>query len=337
MISLPAGDSVNLPKRGAQALSVAFQLLTMAEQNTANQVERLRETVKGPASDAGSWAYQLDRLKRGSYSAADVGEALPAMHVQPVMTAHPTEAKRAAVLERMREIYLLLVERENPAHTPIEQRILTQRLETCIERLWRTGEIHLKRPDVASEIRNTLHYISNVFPDVLELMSDRFEEAWKWVYPDTELPQEPRLTFGSWVGGDRDGHPFVTTDVTRYALEQLRGRALEVLDRKLYALAMKLSISEIMQPVPEDLHKKVKHGLEALDEAARARIGEYHDQPWRQWVHLMRARLPLASSGGILEPTSRGATPLRSSWMKIWRFWSTRWMRSARTGLRPRR
>ena len=64
-----------------------------------------------------------------------------------------------------------------------------------------------------------MYYISHVFPGVLPLLSERFRASWEWAFPGVEPPPEPRLTFGSWVGGDRDGHPFVTTAITRHALE----------------------------------------------------------------------------------------------------------------------
>jgi phosphoenolpyruvate carboxylase len=257
---------------------MAFQLLNMAEENTANQVRRMRETSSGPASEPGAWPYQLRHLREAGFSDAEIAGALPRIHVQPVLTAHPTEAKRPTVLERLREIYLMLVERENPTRTPMEQHALRRRIEAAIERLWRTGEILRERPDVESEIRNTLHYISHVFPGVLQLVSERFQESWEWAFPGTPPPSEPRLTFGSWVGGDRDGHPFVTTAVTRFALESLRECALAVFRAGLQDLAHGLSLSQSMQPAPARLR-------EALGTRAS-------DEPWRQWAETMRDRIP---------------------------------------------
>jgi phosphoenolpyruvate carboxylase len=253
-----------LPQRGAEALSMAFQLLNMAEENTANQVRRMREIAGGPASEPGTWPYQMQRLREASFSSFEIRGALPRIHVQPVLTAHPTEAKRPAVLERHREIYLMLVERENPTRTPLEQNALRRRLESAIERLWRTGEILLERPDVESEIGNTLHYISNVFPGVVQAVSERFRESWEWAFPGAPPPSGPRLTFGSWVGGDRDGHPFVTTAMTRLALESLHERALSVLRDRLHRLGEALSLSGTM------------------------RGGE----SWRGWAETMRDRIP---------------------------------------------
>ncbi len=95
-----------LPARGVEALSLAFQLISMAEENAANQVRRLREIADGPASAPGTWPHQLQLLSDAGFSDKDVRKILPSIHAQPVLTAHPTEAKRAAILERHREIYL---------------------------------------------------------------------------------------------------------------------------------------------------------------------------------------------------------------------------------------
>ena len=139
--SVPPAPGDRLPARGSQALSVAFHLLNMAEENTTNQVRRMRENLLGPASEAGAWPHQLQLLRDAGFTADDIRRVLPRIHVQPVLTAHPTEAKRASVLDRHRELYLLLVERENPNRSPMEQATLRERFEAGLERLWRTGEI----------------------------------------------------------------------------------------------------------------------------------------------------------------------------------------------------
>src|SRR5260370_1290801 len=244
--STPPSAGQRMPARGAQALSVVFQLLNMAEENTANQLRRMRETVQGPASEAGAWPYQLRLIQQAAFNGDDVRRVLPGIHVQPVLTAHPTEAKRASVLDRHRELYLLLVERENPVRSPMEQEWLRHRVEAGLERLWRTGDILLERPDVESEIRNTLHYLTSVFPTVLQLLTERFRQSWVWAFPGTEPPPEPRLTFGSWDGGDRDGHPFVTHDVTRGSLEKLRACALRRCRTRHDTRARVLSVSEVL-------------------------------------------------------------------------------------------
>jgi phosphoenolpyruvate carboxylase len=95
-----------------------------------------------------------------------------------VLTAHPTEAKRATVLEWHRELYLRLLDLENRTWTPHERARIREQITVLLERLWRTGEIFLEKPDVASERRNAMHYLAGVFPDVLPLVDARFQDAW---------------------------------------------------------------------------------------------------------------------------------------------------------------
>jgi len=287
-----------LPPRAGQALSVAFHLLGMAEENTSNQMRRLQETVGGPASELGSWPHNLAWLRDNGYSEARIREALGNVLVEPVLTAHPTEAKRATVLDHHRELYLLLLEREGRNWSPMELASLRRRIESALERLWRTGEILLQRPDVESEIRNTLHYLTNVFPAALELLTYRFRESWMWAFPDSEPPPEPRLSFGSWVGGDRDGHPFVTTEVTRRALEMMRAAALRLLREKLDGLAAKLSLAEDLQAPPPALAAHVSGYAALLGEAGRTAVERNPGEPWRQMLNLMLQRLARTLAGG---------------------------------------
>jgi len=299
--SSPAAEGERLPPRGSQAISMAFQLLNMVEENTVNQVRRMRETVGGPASEPGAWPYQLRLLREASFGDADVRRTLPSIHVQPVLTAHPTEAKRASVLERHREIYLMLVERENPTRSPMERAALRRRIETSLERLWRTGEMVLEGPDVESEIRNILYYISHVFPGVLQLLSERFRASWEWAFPGAAPPPEPRLTFGSWVGGDRDGHPFVTVAITRHALESLRTAALAALRQSLQTLAGSLSLSDSMQSAPAGLYERIASYAAMLGDPAARMLRQYAGEPWRQWALLILARLPEPGGQGPAE------------------------------------
>ena len=196
----PPEPGARLPARGAEALSLVFQLVSMAEENAANQVRRMRKIASGPASAPGSWPHQLQLLREASFTDSGIRRILPGVHVQPVLTAHPTEAKRSAVLERHREIYLMLVERENPTRTPMEQVALQRRVRAAIERLWRTGEILLDRPGIDAEIRGNLHYLGNVFPEVLQLMWERFRQSWE-CFPGRRAARSSSAYFRELGGG----------------------------------------------------------------------------------------------------------------------------------------
>ncbi len=287
-------------ERVAQAFSIAFQLLNMAEENAAAQHRRLTEATEGLAQVSGLWGQNLQRLQQSGLSGEQIAAALPQIRVEPVLTAHPTEAKRATVLEQHRELYLLLVRRENQMWTPQEQQAIREEIKTALERLWRTGEIFLEKPDVASELRNVIHYLRNVFPDVLPMLDRRLRQAWADAGFDPVLlndPQQmPRVSFGTWVGGDRDGHPLVSAGMTRQALHELRSNALQLLRTRLTNLAAHLSLSLHLQPPPVELQEHISTVAAHLGAHGQQAIQRNPDEPWRQLVNLMLARLPITSS-----------------------------------------
>ena len=299
---LPWGDASSSGTKGdpqltAQSYSIAFQLLSMVEENAAVQQRRRAERDGTLADVSGLWQQNLARLKACGLSDEEIADTVKDVRVEPVLTAHPTEAKRATVLEHHRRIYLLLAERENTMWTPSERAEIRESLKAELERLWRTGEIYLEKPDLASERRNVIHYLRNVFPNVLPELDRRLRVAWKGMDFDPSLLDSPRrlptLSFGNWVGGDRDGHPLVTAEVTRETLSELRTNALQLLREKLTELTRRLSLSEFLQAPPEDLLARIDADAEALGADGRRAVVRNPDEPWRQFVNLMIARLPI--------------------------------------------
>jgi phosphoenolpyruvate carboxylase len=289
-----------LRDRDIQMLSVAFQLLNMVEENAAAQGRRHRENQAGPLAEPGLWGAMLRNLGQRGYEPAVMAAALSRIRVEPVLTAHPTEAKRATVLELHRQLYLLLVKRENQMWTPGEQAQIRDDFMAGIERLWRTGEIRVTKPDVASERRLVLHYLREVFPEALTRLDGRLRAAWHDLGHDAKLIADPenlpRLRIGTWVGGDRDGHPLVTAEVTAETLNELRHGALEVLRGLLARLAASLSLSTRLQTVPTPLLEAIAVGCTALGAAGVAAVARNPGEPWRQFVNLCLARLPDASA-----------------------------------------
>ncbi len=291
----PVGTTED-PQHTAQGYSIAFQLLSMVEENAAVQLRRQSERDGTLANISGLWQQNLKRLKERGLSDEQIAETLEEVRVEPVLTAHPTEAKRATVLEQHRRIYLLLVDRENTMWTPSERAEIRSSIKAELERLWRTGEIYLEKPDLASERRNVIHYLRNVFPDVLPELDRRLRVAWDGMDFDPSLlspDRLPSLRFGNWVGGDRDGHPLVTAEVTRETLAKLRTHALQLLREQLTELTQRLSLSEFLQAPSEPLLERIETDAEALGEAGRRAVERNPDEPWRQFVNLMIARLPI--------------------------------------------
>lgn len=284
-------------ERVCQLHSIVFQLLGMVEENAAVQVRRAMESVNSPSYERGLWGNTLLRLKADGYGENDIAAAFGSVHVEPVLTAHPTEAKRSSVIAKHREIYLLLVKRENPILTPAEQGEIRDKLKELLELLWRTGNIYLEKPEVRSERRNVIHYLKNVFPETLPALDSRLKAAWLnegFSRDALQHRQLPKLTFGTWVGGDRDGHPLVTAEVTRESLQDLRINALSLIRRRLVELAAKLSLSDYLQPVPDLLTQWIHDRAARLGTIGAEAVARNPVEPWRQALNLIIASLPLA-------------------------------------------
>jgi phosphoenolpyruvate carboxylase len=271
----------------------------MVEQNAAVQRQRLAEAEHGLTAMQALWGQCLQQVLERRVDAHQIAAALPRMHLELVLTAHPTEAKRTVVLEHHRRLYLLLVKRENQMWTPYEQRVIRDEIKTVLSLLWRTGEIFLQKPDVATERRHIMHYLYAVFPEVLPVLDRRLRQTWAYVGLDADglrAPQSmPQFSVSTWVGGDCDGHPLVTSEVTHQTLEDLRLHGLLLLQRQLVELARQSSLSDRLQQPPAALRDRVRHRAAGLGARERPAIECEPEETWRQLVGLMLAHLPLES------------------------------------------
>ena len=280
-----------------QAYSIAFQLLNIVEANAAARTRRLREIHEGLASERGLWGNQLSRLTSKGWTPEEIAAYLPDVRVEPVFTAHPTEAKRGAVLDQHRAIHQFLAELDREDLTPSERLEIRRKIKICLERLWRSGEIFLDQPDVADERRAVMFYLRDILPDAVTRLDMRLRWAWNELGFTPELlgaPEtRPRLSFGTWVGGDRDGHPFVTAKVTGETLQELRLNALLVIHRQLDTLAEALPLSSHFQKASSELLDRVAVLRKELGPLGEQIIARFPGEPWRQLVLLMQGRLPL--------------------------------------------
>jgi phosphoenolpyruvate carboxylase len=307
-------------ERCLQAFSIAFQLLHQAEENAIAQAGRAREVAGDLVNESGSWDQHLARLQAQGFDGPAIAAALKALRVEPVLTAHPTEAKRQTVLDHHRALYRLLVELENTMWTPSERAALEAQVTAAIERLWRTGEVYLEKPAVADEVRSVLHFLRHVFPIVLPWVEERLQAAWRRADLDPLLLADPfarpHLAFGDWVGGDRDGHPLVTDAVTAATLLTFRGSALELLDERLADLAAGASLSAYRQTPSADFARWIETRAETLGQAGAEALARNPDEPWRQAVNLMRAALPPAE-GEVSETAYREAGELAADLLRL--------------------
>ena len=285
------------PQRIEQAFSIAFQLLNMVEENASTQTRRFREIEHGLTDEPGCWGEELSKLSEAGFTGEEIAAILPEIRVEPVLTAHPTEAKRASVLEQHRAVYGLLSALESETLTPSQREATRDEIKVVLERLWRSGEILLEKPDVASERRGVAFYLREVFPLALAQLDERLRRSWSQAGFDDALLEQPqawpRLRFGSWVGGDRDGHPLVDAEVTQGTLRDMRLNALLVIHRHLGALAERLPLSSNFQRTPQILNEALALLSAETSEAAKEIALRYSDEPWRQYVLLLQSKLPI--------------------------------------------
>lgn len=296
----PVTAGHTLTPRGVQAFSISFQLLNTVEENAAVQTRRNFEAANGVGAEPGLWGSSFARLRKEGKSTRELLASLPRLRVEPVLTAHPTEAKRLTVLEQHRALYLLLVKRENAMWTPAEREDMHEETKAALERLWRTGEIQLVKPTVARERDALAYYFLNIFPVALRALDLRLIHAWetsglrKGALADPA--HLPRIRFATWVGGDRDGHPLVTPQVTAETLAILRQNALTLLGKQLSQLERALSLAESIQKPPAALRRRMRALTSLLGDAAPEILAAGEGEPWKQFVSLVAARLPTEQS-----------------------------------------
>lgn len=295
-------DNENVPvkkdvsnEKLTQALGICFELLNLAEENSATQYRRKSETKFGVESTRGSWGETLYKWKRDGISQEEIAKKIREVKVVPVLTAHPTEAKRLTVLDIHRELYLLLVKKENPNWSTSEQHGLKQEIISLMERWWRTGEIYLQKPRLEDERNNLMHYFENVFPEAVRLTDERLRDAWTAMEYSSDLLQWPEhfplIQFGSWVGGDRDGHPYVTPEFTASTLRLHRQAALKMIRKQLFDLAGKLSFSSYLISIPQQFLDEIQDKANLFGAQGQNAVERNPSEPLRQFLNLILLRL----------------------------------------------
>jgi phosphoenolpyruvate carboxylase len=260
-----------LRTQALQVLGMWLHLLSIAEQNAAMRRRRQIETEKGPEVLRGTLLQAVRSAREVGMPADDLRDLLSSLRVRPTITAHPTEAKRVTVLEKHRRIYRLLVELEAPRWTPRERANLVEAIRNEIALLWMTGELRLEKPTVEQEVYWALHFFNETLFEQVPALQERLERALAEHYPGVDFYIPPFLQFGCWVGGDRDGNPFVTNDVTRWTLAQNRLAAMQRYRRRLTDLVRELSVSERAVQLPPDFAVALDRVLAASGDAEALR------------------------------------------------------------------
>lgn len=250
-----------------QAYGIWFQLLSTLEQHVNEKRLRLIETEIGHDQVPGTFAQVIAQAANEGVSADQLQNVFEHSSIFPTITAHPTEAKRVTVLEIHHRIYMLLKQLEKDRCTPRERDMLKQKVRDEIDLLWLTGEIRLEKPTVQQEVSWGMHFFKeSLYEGVTELYSE-LERVLKIYYPDHEFDIPAFFQFGSWIGGDRDGNPFVTTEVTEHAVKHSAKATLQHYLAQLKQLGSYLSIANHSVELPEHFYDQLNSILERSGEA----------------------------------------------------------------------
>jgi len=280
-----------------QAHGIRLQLLNIAEENAAMRARRALEAARGPERVPGTFAAVVAEAARTGVRPERLQRLLSGARIRPVLTAHPTEAKRVTVLQIHRRIYLLLMELESDRWTARERERLVEELRLQIDLLWLTGELRREKPTVTQEIAWGLHFFEETLYDGVPRLLENLEQALATHYPGVDFEIPALFRFGSWIGGDRDGHPYVDDAAAREAIGAHREAALQRLERRARQLLRTLSVAEHRLEITPAFRVALERAL-AASGTAQAIVRRNPGEPFRQYLACVLRRLEATRAGG---------------------------------------
>jgi len=247
-----------------RAFSIYFHLVNIAEQNHRIRRKRDYERSAGEKIQPGSIEDAVLKLKEKKIAAEEVQEMMQGIYLELIMTAHPTEATRRAVLEIHKRIADDMMKLDDPTLTHRERETLRNKLLNEVITLWQTDELRDRKPTVLDEVRNGLYYFDETLFDVIPDVYIELERCLDKYYPDRAWHVPPFLRFGSWIGGDRDGNPSVTHEVTWETLKMHRQLALSKYEASLMNLLKMLSFSTNIVKVSDELLASIEQDKQKI-------------------------------------------------------------------------
>ena len=248
--------SVEDAYRVTKAFAIYFELTNLAETNHRKRRRRAARMSSKKNPLDGSFRGTLARMRAAGITADAMLEALRKVKVTPVFTAHPTEITRHTIRLKRRRIAAYLEHLDQLPLPDSEAREYESLILAEITALWQTDEVRLNKPTVRDEIHMGLDYFPMVLFETLPRLFAELEESLSDIYDNDEIPAV--LSFGSWIGGDRDGNPFVTAASTVDALDMARGTIIDHYIAETTSLITQLSMSTRRIGVSAPLAKRVR-------------------------------------------------------------------------------
>ncbi|MFD0556347.1 phosphoenolpyruvate carboxylase type 1 [Stackebrandtia endophytica] len=282
-----AGLDVGVGMNLARAFSLYFHLANITE-----QVHRARDLRRRRATQGGWLDEAAEEIKAEGITGEAVARAAKRLAIRPVFTAHPTEAARRSILTKLRQIADILDQEaaERALAGDVDTAVTDQRLSELIDLLWQTDEVRVVRPDPADEARNAVYYLTDLYADAAPRVLADLSRTLTELGAEPELGDAP-LRFGTWIGGDRDGNPFVTPEVTQTVLTLQHEHGIRAAEQALDALISELSISQRLRPAGDAFMSGLAADLAALPELPQRFRRVNAEEPYRLKARCMKAKL----------------------------------------------
>ncbi len=281
------------PKKFLHVYAICFQLLNIYETIVESEGRRNEQVNDTSAFKFGRWNYAFQHFKTKNYSQQWMVDRLKQIEVEPVLTAHPTETKRPIVLQQYRQLYYLMWQLDSTKEHSVYRQETKAEIKHILHKLLFIEELNLEKPTVESELKNVLTYFSDIFPNALTVFDNKLKNAWNNVGLDPSFLEDPenypRLNFGNWVGGDRDGHPFVKAETTKHTLHQFRLNGLKTLHSRLQNLSRELSVYTHEKELDKDFQER----FQGLQNELTPEISVDQGQEFKAYVEIMLSKLPL--------------------------------------------
>ncbi|HZG77615.1 MAG TPA: phosphoenolpyruvate carboxylase [Paenibacillus sp.] len=290
-----------------RAFAVYFQLVNIAEQNHRIRRKRDYERSSGEAIQPGSIESIVSELKSRGVPGDEIQDILQGISLELVMTAHPTEAMRRAILDIHKRIADEMMQLDNPTLTHRERERLREKLLSEVLTLWQTNELRDRKPTVIDEVRNGLYYFDETLFDAIPDVYEELERCLRKYYPDAKWHVPTFLRFGSWIGGDRDGNPSVRANVTWETLILHRQQALEKYEESLREGLSLLSFSSTLVKVTDELLASIEKDRAEV-ELKPENVWRNDAEPYRVKLTYMIERIQNTRNGSPKEQ-SRYASP----------------------------
>jgi phosphoenolpyruvate carboxylase len=261
--------------------------------NITEQVHRSRALQYQGIGAQGGWlARTVAALLQKGLTPGEVADVAQRVSVRPVFTAHPTEAARRTTLAHLKAIAEYLDAEQDPgsASHPGAVPGRAPRLAELVELLWLTDDLRVARPDPLDEARNALYYFDQLYREVSEDVLSQWHESLAAAGADID-PLSTPLTFGTWIGGDRDGNPNVTPKITLEVIRLLREHAINDALNLIDRLGQQLSLSSRLRPASPELMRSLAQDLAALPEIEERFLRLNAEEPYRLKTICIRLKL----------------------------------------------